>query len=53
MPSFEHTALAADTTWVFTGDSITQGVYHTHGARSWVELCTNASGGNWIACGTS
>ncbi|WP_265446039.1 SGNH/GDSL hydrolase family protein [Flexivirga meconopsidis] len=25
-------------TWVFTGDSITQGVFHTHGARSWVEL---------------
>lgn len=24
-------------TWVFTGDSITQGVFHTHGARSWVE----------------
>lgn len=24
-------------TWVFTGDSITQGVAHTHGARSWVE----------------
>ncbi|MGQ7313154.1 SGNH/GDSL hydrolase family protein [Microbacterium arabinogalactanolyticum] len=23
---------------MFTGDSITQGVYHTHGARSWVEL---------------
>jgi lysophospholipase L1-like esterase len=25
-------------TWVFGGDSITHGVYHTHGARSWVEL---------------
>ncbi|NNG39122.1 SGNH/GDSL hydrolase family protein [Flexivirga sp. ID2601S] len=25
-------------TWVFAGDSITQGVFHTHGARSWVEL---------------
>lgn len=24
-------------TWVFTGDSITQGVEHTHGARCWVE----------------
>jgi lysophospholipase L1-like esterase len=24
-------------TWVMTGDSITQGVYHTHGGRSWVE----------------
>ncbi|MHC0429941.1 SGNH/GDSL hydrolase family protein [Streptomyces sp. O3] len=24
-------------TWVVTGDSITQGVLHTHGARSWVE----------------
>ncbi|MFF5970337.1 SGNH/GDSL hydrolase family protein [Streptomyces sp. NPDC012769] len=24
-------------TWVATGDSITQGVLHTHGARSWVE----------------
>jgi lysophospholipase L1-like esterase len=24
-------------TWVFSGDSITQGVFHTHGARSWVE----------------
>jgi lysophospholipase L1-like esterase len=24
-------------TWVFAGDSITQGVFHTHGARSWVE----------------
>lgn len=24
-------------TWVFTGDSITQGVFHTHGGRSWVE----------------
>lgn len=25
-------------TWVFTGDSITQGVYHTHGYRTWFEL---------------
>lgn len=25
-------------TWVFTGDSITHGVVHTYGARSWVEL---------------
>ncbi|AKU15614.1 SGNH/GDSL hydrolase family protein [Luteipulveratus mongoliensis] len=24
-------------TWVMTGDSITQGVFHTHGARCWVE----------------
>ncbi len=24
-------------TWVLAGDSITQGVYHTHGARSWAE----------------
>ncbi|MET7358549.1 SGNH/GDSL hydrolase family protein [Streptomyces sp. NPDC005562] len=24
-------------TWVATGDSITQGVLHTHGARGWVE----------------
>lgn len=24
-------------TWVFAGDSITQGVQHTHGARCWVE----------------
>lgn len=24
-------------TWVFTGDSITQGLVHTHGARCWVE----------------
>lgn len=29
---------AAGATWVFTGDSITHGVHHTHGARSWVEL---------------
>lgn len=24
-------------TWVFAGDSITQGVFHTHGSRCWVE----------------
>ncbi|MGW2373355.1 MULTISPECIES: SGNH/GDSL hydrolase family protein [Kitasatospora] len=24
-------------TWVMAGDSITQAVYHTHGARGWVE----------------
>ncbi len=24
-------------TWVFAGDSITQGVQHTHGRRSWFE----------------
>ena len=29
----EHAPL----TWVLAGDSITQGVYHTHGARSWAE----------------
>ena len=27
----------APMTWVFTGDSITQAVLHTHGARGWVE----------------
>jgi acyl-CoA thioesterase I len=26
-------------TWVMTGDSITQAVLHTHGARGWVEHC--------------
>lgn len=31
-------ALPSRATWVFTGDSITQGVYHTHGFRSWFEL---------------
>lgn len=25
-------------TWVFAGDSITQGAYHTHGMRTWFEL---------------
>ena len=25
-------------TWVFSGDSITQGVFHTHGWRGWVEI---------------
>ena len=30
--------LPSRATWVFTGDSITQGVHHTHGSRSWVEL---------------
>lgn len=30
--------LPSRATWVFTGDSITQGAYHTHGFRSWVEL---------------
>lgn len=29
-------------TWVFAGDSITQGVVHTHGSRSWTELVTEA-----------
>lgn len=24
--------------WVFVGDSITHGILHTHGSRSWVEL---------------
>jgi lysophospholipase L1-like esterase len=38
MPTVDFTALAPGATWVFAGDSITQGVYHTHGARSWVEL---------------
>ncbi|MEV6394743.1 GDSL-type esterase/lipase family protein [Streptomyces sp. NPDC051907] len=28
---------AAPMTWVATGDSITQAVLHTHGARGWVE----------------
>jgi acyl-CoA thioesterase I len=27
----------APTLWVMAGDSITQGVFHTYGARSWVE----------------
>lgn len=27
----------APITWVMAGDSITQGVLHTYGARSWVE----------------
>lgn len=26
-------------TWVCTGDSITQAVFHTHGSRGWVEHC--------------
>lgn len=30
-------ALPDGATWVFTGDSITHGVVHTHGERSWVE----------------
>lgn len=30
------------TTWLFVGDSITQGVLHTHGARSFVEHCAEA-----------
>lgn len=30
--------LTSRATWVFTGDSITQGVFHTYGSRSWVEL---------------
>lgn len=30
--------LRTRTTWVFTGDSITQGVHHTHRFRSWDEL---------------
>lgn len=25
-------------TWVFAGDSITQGIVHTHGQRGWVEI---------------
>lgn len=36
-----HEVLAGPpVTWVFVGDSITQGVVHTHGARSYVELFT-------------
>lgn len=35
---FDLAALPDQATWVFTGDSITHGVYHTHGMRSWVEL---------------
>ncbi|MEZ2372602.1 SGNH/GDSL hydrolase family protein [Arthrobacter sp. RCC_34] len=38
MTHTDFSSLPAGATWVFTGDSITQGVYHTHGARSWVEL---------------
>lgn len=38
MPTVDFPALAPGATWVFAGDSITQGVLHTHGARSWVEL---------------
>lgn len=38
MPNFDVAALPDGATWVFAGDSITQGVLHTHGARSWVEL---------------
>jgi lysophospholipase L1-like esterase len=38
MTRVDFVALRPGSTWVFTGDSITQGVFHTHGARSWVEL---------------
>lgn len=38
MSTVDFTALNPGATWVFAGDSITQGVFHTHGARSWVEL---------------
>ncbi|WP_374928735.1 SGNH/GDSL hydrolase family protein [Kytococcus sedentarius] len=37
MTTFDVSTLPPRTTWVFTGDSITHGVHHTHGARSWVE----------------
>lgn len=30
--------LPSRATWVFTGDSITQGAHHIYGSRSWVEL---------------
>lgn len=36
-PLSELLASSRPATWVFTGDSITQGVQHTHGARCWVE----------------
>ena len=29
-------------TWVFAGDSITHGCFHTHGARNYVEHCTES-----------
>ncbi|HEX4221603.1 MAG TPA: SGNH/GDSL hydrolase family protein [Pseudonocardiaceae bacterium] len=38
MTTVDFAALNPGATWVFAGDSITQGVFHTHGARSWVEL---------------
>lgn len=38
MKNFDLGVMPDSPTWVFTGDSITQGVFHTHGARSWVEL---------------
>lgn len=38
MANLDFTDLPDRTTWVFAGDSITQAVFHTHGARSWVEL---------------
>ena len=31
-------------TWTFIGDSITQGVAHTHGWRNYVELFAERSG---------
>lgn len=38
MTTIDLDGLPPGATWVFAGDSITQGVAHTHGARSWVEL---------------
>lgn len=37
MPSLPPVTTPTPLTWVFAGDSITQGVEHTHGARCWVE----------------
>lgn len=38
MTGFDFERLPSSATWVLAGDSITQGVFHTHGERSWVEL---------------
>ncbi len=38
MTDFDLAALPARATWVLAGDSITHGVFHTHGERSWAEL---------------
>lgn len=37
MPLSNLVSSSAPLDWVFTGDSITQGVSHTHGERCWVE----------------